>query len=246
MTPQTVICMKWGTLYGPEYANRLYAMVRRNTARPLRFVCFTDDASGLRPEIEPLPLPPIRIPAPHTRFPWRKMSLWGETLGGLSGPVLFLDLDMLVTGPVDAFFDHAPEQDFIVIRNWTSRQGRVGNTSCFRFRVGSNPHLLAEVEADFEGVFARHRIEQAFISARAHSMEFWPEGWCVSFKHSLLPGWPARLFRPAALPPEAKVVAFTGKPDIHDVIAGRWPAPWYKKTYKCLRAPAWVQAHWRE
>jgi len=25
-----VICMKWGTKYGPEYVNRLYAMVRRH------------------------------------------------------------------------------------------------------------------------------------------------------------------------------------------------------------------------
>ncbi|WP_223880828.1 hypothetical protein [Roseococcus microcysteis] len=75
---QTVICMKWGTLYGPEYANRLHAMVRRNTRRPLRFVCFTEDATGLHPGIEVQPLPPIRIPAHHQRFPWRKMSLWGR------------------------------------------------------------------------------------------------------------------------------------------------------------------------
>lgn len=25
---RNVICMKWGTKYGPEYVNRLYAMVR--------------------------------------------------------------------------------------------------------------------------------------------------------------------------------------------------------------------------
>lgn len=243
---QTVICMKWGTLYGPEYANRLYAMVRRNTRRPLRFVCFTEDATGLRAEIEVQPLPPIRIPAHHQRFPWRKMSLWGETLGDLTGQVLFLDLDLLVTGDVDGFFDHAPEQDFVVIRNWTSRREAIGNTSCFRLRVGSNPHLLAAVEADFEGVFATHRIEQAFISRHARSIAFWPEGWCVSFKHSLLPPWPARLWRPAVLPPEVRLVAFTGKPDVHDVLAGHWPAPWHKKLYKTLRRPAWVAEHWRE
>ncbi len=28
---QTVICMKWGTRYGPDYVNRLYSMVMRNT-----------------------------------------------------------------------------------------------------------------------------------------------------------------------------------------------------------------------
>ena len=121
MNLQTIICMKWGTRYGPEYVNRLYAMVRRGTSRPLRFICFTDDASGLRAEIETQSLPFISLPISHTNLPWRKMSLWGETLGNLSGQVLFFDLDLLVTGDVDGFFDHAPTEDFVVIRNWTSR-----------------------------------------------------------------------------------------------------------------------------
>ena len=28
--PRIVLCMKWGTKYGPEYVNRLYGMVRRH------------------------------------------------------------------------------------------------------------------------------------------------------------------------------------------------------------------------
>ena len=31
-----VICMKWGRKYGPEYVNRLYAMVRRHHAQKQR------------------------------------------------------------------------------------------------------------------------------------------------------------------------------------------------------------------
>ena len=33
-----IICMKWGTKYGPEYVNRLRSMVRRHLKRPHRFV----------------------------------------------------------------------------------------------------------------------------------------------------------------------------------------------------------------
>ena len=40
---QTVICLKWGTRYGPEYVNRLYSMVKRHTERDLRFICITDE-----------------------------------------------------------------------------------------------------------------------------------------------------------------------------------------------------------
>ena len=32
-----VLCMKWGTPYGPEYVNVLHAMVRRHLQRPFRF-----------------------------------------------------------------------------------------------------------------------------------------------------------------------------------------------------------------
>jgi hypothetical protein len=35
-TPKQIVCVKWGTLYGPEYVNRLYAMVKRNITGPFR------------------------------------------------------------------------------------------------------------------------------------------------------------------------------------------------------------------
>ena len=36
-----VLCMKWGTKYGPDYVNRLYAMVRRHLTGDFSFVCLT-------------------------------------------------------------------------------------------------------------------------------------------------------------------------------------------------------------
>ncbi|EOD12112.1 hypothetical protein EMIHUDRAFT_213884 [Emiliania huxleyi CCMP1516] len=54
----TVACVKWGDKYGPEYVNRLYAMVaRRLPGVPFRFACLTEQPRGLRREVEPLPLP---------------------------------------------------------------------------------------------------------------------------------------------------------------------------------------------
>ena len=52
MDDRFVICMKWGTKYGPEYVNRLYGMVSRHLHGAFRFVCFTDDTTGIRPEVE--------------------------------------------------------------------------------------------------------------------------------------------------------------------------------------------------
>ena len=60
---RVVLCMKWGTKYGPEYINRLYAMVRRHLQGDFRFVCLTDNTDGLRAEVECFPIPPLALPA---------------------------------------------------------------------------------------------------------------------------------------------------------------------------------------
>lgn len=77
-SPQTVICLKWGERYGPEYVNNLYSMVARNTRRPLRFVCITDDASGLNSEIEIKPMPEFDLPEIFRFKGFRRMFLFKE------------------------------------------------------------------------------------------------------------------------------------------------------------------------
>ena len=56
-----VLCMKWGTKYPADYVNTLYSMVARNLSREFRFVCLTEDATGLDPKIEAFPLPQIKL-----------------------------------------------------------------------------------------------------------------------------------------------------------------------------------------
>ena len=49
-----ILCMKWGTKYGPEYVNRLYAMVRGHLSGDFRFVCPTR-ATTATPNADPKP-----------------------------------------------------------------------------------------------------------------------------------------------------------------------------------------------
>eukprot|EP00967_Tisochrysis_lutea_P144783 scaffold270876_cov31-Tisochrysis_lutea.AAC.2 len=103
----TVVCVKWGDVYGPEYVNRLYAMVRRNLGQgidadckpgasssvsnplKLRFVCLTDNPVNLRAEVEPLPIPPSAV---SWQGWWLKACLFSSNLP-IEGRVLYLDLD---------------------------------------------------------------------------------------------------------------------------------------------------------
>jgi hypothetical protein len=242
---QTIVCMKWGTRYPADYANRLWSMIKRNTKRPTRLVCYTDDNTGLDPEIEAYPLPPITLPERVAWTPWRKISLWAPTLPGLSGNVLFLDLDLVITGSIDAFFDFEPQSTFCVIENWTQMGSGIGNTSAYRFKVGSHPYLLHDLQSGPEEILAKYRNEQTYLSPIITEKTFWPADWCVSFKHTLMPRWPLNFFKVTPLPPETKIVAFTGKPDPDEARDGLWQAPWYKKVYKHVRPTPWIGEHWR-
>lgn len=242
---QTVICAKWGTRYSATYVDTLWSMIQRNTRRATRLVCFTDDPSGLRPEVEALSIPEFGIPARKRKSTWRKLAFWSQDLAGVSGDVLFLDLDIVITGSIDEFFDFEPAATFCVIENWTQMGRRIGNTSAYRFRVGAHDYLCRRFEDDPEAVLKAYPNSQTYISRTVSEMAFWPREWCLSFKHSLVPLWPLNFLKPPALPASARIVCFTGKPDPPEARDGVWPCKWHERLYKHVRPTPWINQHWR-
>ncbi len=244
---QTIICMKWGKRYGADYVNRLARAIARNTRRPTRLICFTDDRTGIDEAVICHELPSITLPDELSWTPWRKLAIWQYPLIDLAGDVLFLDLDLVIIGDLDRLFDYHPGS-YCVIDNWTQKGQGIGNTSCFRFPVERYRQIFDHFEAQQKSVLDEYRIEQQYISALIPEQKFWPDDWCVSFKHSLLPAWPLRLWQAAPQPDDASIVAFTGKPDPDDAIIGRWPLEgkgWYKGFYKRLRPVKWVAKAWQ-
>src|SRR6478609_12058116 len=154
-----VICVKWGDKFGPEYVNRLYGMLSRNITGPFRLVCLTDDARGLRREIDAYPLPELGCELPKRSMgKWRKLVLWSAdlpALTGLKGPVLFIDLDSVIVANMDGYFTHGQPDDVILARNWSKPLQRLGQTSVFRFPAGRYPHILANFRANPQGVADR-------------------------------------------------------------------------------------------
>ncbi len=241
---QTILCMKWGTRYGSEYVNRLWAAIQRQTQRPTRLVCLTDNSDGIDPAVQCADIPKINLPENLINLPWRKLVVWKYPLADLKGDVLFLDLDLVITGSLDEMFDYQPGR-FCVIENWTQKGQNIGNTSAFRFPVGQYTHIYDRLQNDPDSVLSQYRIEQLYISREIEEMLFWPQDWCVSFKHSLLPPWPLNFFQTPKLPPKTKIVAFTGKPDQDEAARGEWPVKhWIKKTYKHVRPTPWIEKYW--
>jgi hypothetical protein len=76
-------------------------------------------------------------------------------------------------------------------------------------------------------------------------MVFWPNEWCLSFKHNIIPKWPMNFLKKPNLPKHARIVAFTGKPDQDEALLGIWPSPWYKKIYKYIKPASWISDYWK-
>ncbi len=220
---KTVICMKWGTMYGPEYVNVMYCMLRRNITGDFRLVCFTDDQTGVRAEVECLPLPELGCDVPkEAPGKWPKQALWGKDLGGLEGVVLFIDLDSVIVDSLDPYFDYGDEDDVITARNWTKPWLRMSQTSVFRFKVGAHTYMLDQLRDDPQ-LMVKYRFEQNYVSANIRGgVKFWPSGWTKHFGLHSMGIWPLRYMRRPKQPRGARIITFPGSPKPPDAALGRW------------------------
>lgn len=223
MTKQ-IVCINWGEKYGPPYINRLYAMTARNLTPPFSFTCFTDSAQGVRPEVRCLPLPELGFELPATRWGiWPKSRLWGERLGDLEGPVLFMDLDLVIVGALDPFFEYGDPEDVILARNPTVPLERLGQTSIFRFPVGKLKPLQDALKDDPVGLPKRYRFEQRFVTRAAPGgVRFWPRPWVRHFRIHCHRTPPLNYFLEPKLPRDARVVIFPGRLTPAHAIQGYW------------------------
>ena len=219
-----VICINWGTKYGPRFINRLYAMVARNITPPFTFTCFTDNPAGIRPEVLTEPLPEIPVEIPKTKKGiWPKARLWGPKLGSLSGNVLFLDLDLVITGSLDDLFTYGDPDGVVLSRNPAKPFERLGQTSCFRFPVGKLLPLQEKFCANPAAIAEEYGYEQRFVTRNAPGgITLFPRGWVRHFRYQCLPTFPLNWVIAPRLPRDTRVVIFPGGVHPEVAIRGGW------------------------
>ncbi len=258
--PIHLITILWGDLYNEEDVNILYRMIRRNTQHEIRFHLFSDEPlPDLDPAIQRHPEPHMRIAPEHNRLAYRKEAgLCADDLGGLQGErVFFFDLDLLITGNLDDLFRYPQGDHFYIINDWNSRGNRVGQASCYSFVVGTLGFVRENFERQPAALIERYgTASQEYLSAqvieRYGPLHFWPEAWFRSFRFHCLPFSFLRHFlTPSPPPPESKVLAFHGHPDMQDALAGRWSPPGHRKAarglkrlYKACKPTPWIRDYW--
>lgn len=83
-------------IFTPEWVDRLYRGIKRNTTRPFRFVCFVDREYEFTEPVESIPF----------KMPYRNMFSLLEPFGEDLGRVLFMGLDTIITGNIDHLMDY--------------------------------------------------------------------------------------------------------------------------------------------
>jgi len=248
---RVVLCMRWGNEFPPAYVNVLHNACKKAITGSFRFVCLTDDPSGIDQSIETYPIPDIRCrPAHWHSGAWPKLSVFRRDLYGLAGRALFIDLDTLVVGNIDSLFKK--NGDFIAVgggKNW--RRGKINsnptaNTSVFAFTLGEQSQIQESFTSDPDKAVHDYINEQDFAQKHATSWRPWPNEWVVSYKrHLRAPIFVDRMIKPSKPSDDVKIVAFHGSPRPLDVVvSGKYN---YEKFPRYGKGPiSWVREYWLE
>jgi hypothetical protein len=230
-----VICLKWGTKYGPEYVNRLYAGVKRNTTVDFNFYCFTEDATGIRPEVNILPLPF----ADKLDSWWNKLAMFSPDLPFIPGTQLFyIDLDTLIVGNIDKFL-LIKTPSMMALRDFyhgvAVSAGLVGS-GLMAWKHGKYSHVWTK----FIGNPEKHTKaagtygDQWWIEQKVSNIVFWQDFFpnqVVSFKVHCRKG----------IPNDARIICYHGRPSIPESMEK------INTVEKWTIAPQpWVAQHWRD
>ena len=234
----TVVTFKWRAPPGyrssfrGEHVDVLRRMVRRHYRAPHRFVCITDDASGIRePDVECYELWPdfatVRNPS-GSKNPscYRRLRLFAKHPGNFLGErFVCLDLDAVITGDLRPLWDR-PE-DFVIWKSTT--RGNHYNGSMFMMRAGARPEVWRDFNPAESPRLTRQNgfygSDQAWIAYRLGAGEAtWSatDG-VLSYRNEVS-------HHAARLPPGARVVFFHGRTD-----------PWDAEAQRL----AWIREHYR-
>lgn len=220
----TVCAWKWGDKYLASDVAKVAAGCRRHIKQPFRFLCITDDLENVPGGVEPWAIRDPELTRTKGCFARLRMfdpqwMAWHDV-----DRVVCLDLDIVITGPLDSLFDR-PEP-FLILQGANAANPCPYNGSMMLIRVGAHPQVWSEfsLEAANKIPYYEFPDDQAWIAHKVPKAVGWRAGTdgIYAFKK---PGWPTG----NDLPKDARIVVFPG-----------WRSP-----EKFTHLP-WVQQHWRE
>jgi hypothetical protein len=252
------VSIKWGRHFSPDYVNVLHHHVSRNVSRKHRFICVTDDAAGLHPAIETIPLPDLNLSEKRSRLGrWQKLALFKVGLLPDVDVAIYMDLDTMVLDSLDQLVDHViGTPGFHILREWNPavwnvvpvrlRPDRGGQSSILGWRPSDQHRIFDEFVRDPEEVYRQVSNDQGHITRTAEQLRYLPHQFCVSFKRHCVAHYPLNLiFKTPRKPRRAPIVVFHGRPRPTDLLQAEG-VRWGTKYRFGFEPVDWVQRYWEE
>ena len=210
------ICLKFGTKYSPEYVDKLFRGITRNTSKEFLFTCFTDNSSGIleAPNINTAPLPL------DTGDWFSKIGLYAADLYDPVDQIFYFDLDTVIVGDLDRIFEYSG--DFIILRDPYNKHRYGSGLMSWR------PHAVNHMFKNFTRGYTNRRGDQGWCEEQYPNADIWQEKYpnmIISYKVHIKgsgaihnSNWPQHY----GTLDTASIVYFHGRPMPHEVAHLPW------------------------
>lgn len=176
---RNIVCLKHGDKYGPEYVNKLYIMCKKYCTYDFDFWCITENSKELNRNVKIIP-----IKEQSWRGWWWKPFLFNHELP-LEGTILYMDLDVVISGDLNKLFDYYPGE-YCIIRDFTRAmrpQWERYNSSVIKFEAKSLAHLWDTFQINPAQYMRKHHGDQDYIWEQTKgTAKYWPDEWIRSWK----------------------------------------------------------------
>lgn len=234
--PLVVTTCKWHTpgyrsTFTAVHVNILRRMVARHYPSPHEFVCITDDAAGIDPDVRIVPIwsDYAEVVSPHGRHApscYRRLKLFSAEMADLLGPrFVNFDLDTVITGDLRPVLDR--EEPFLI---WGETDPRsFYNGSMFMMTAGARRDVWEQFDPTTSPMLAyragKFGSDQGWISyCLGPGQPTWT-------RRDGVYSWRVHLEKQGgALPTNARVVHFHGKVDPDSRLAQKHR--WVREAYR--------------
>jgi hypothetical protein len=228
----TILCVRFGNRYGPEYVERLRNMISRNITIPYEIVCLTDD---------PRPIKDVRLivqgSAGYSKLWWHKVHMFDPSLP-LRGRILYFDLDIIICDNIDRLAlntqpasKHSDLGDTIMGIQDFNRAFYPGwkilNSSAMSWMHGRHSEIWDNFKTNPKSAQRLHGDQDWIWQQARHKIIFWPKEWIQSYKweirsrEELVMRNGSRGFKSVrndiTIPKDCSVLVFHGDPKPQDI-----------------------------
>jgi hypothetical protein len=239
------LTIKWGVEFHPDDINTLKRAALANTSSKIRFICLTDNSTGLDTDIEVYPIPDFDLYDDTPKIGiWPKISLFHPDVADYADCFVFLDIDTIVTSSLDDLCKD-PDDTLMMLaagQRWRQMDASLSPspaTAFMTYRPLHHTHIFETFKANKAKMTDKFLLEQQFVGDTAHKIDYFPLLWVQSFKYHLRRLHLVDILRPPSPPAHTtKLVAFHGFPRPFSV-ADRG-ATWARPPRCGWHRPSWV------